>query len=209
MTRPLSRIRSRTSARDDGRGALEIAACCIAMRAPFSFTTRGDGGQASGARPRQRAVVLLVYNMLSDRCPLQTREPCRRPSNDRTIVSVAADQALPLWVTTCPRSGAMTEPDREFERWRDEYLRTPERDADFETLSGEPLQPLYTPEDVAELDHDRDLGYPGRYPFTRGVYPSMYRGRLWTMRQFAGFGTPEETNRRYKFLLAQGQGGLS
>jgi methylmalonyl-CoA mutase N-terminal domain/subunit len=95
------------------------------------------------------------------------------------------------------------------ERWEAQYRGTPERDADFETLSGEPLKPLYTPEDVADLDYHRDLGYPGRYPFTRGVYPSMYRGRLWTMRQFAGFGMPEETNRRYKFLLAQGQGGLS
>jgi methylmalonyl-CoA mutase, N-terminal domain len=102
-----------------------------------------------------------------------------------------------------------SEPGRERERWEAQYRATPERDVDFETLSGEPLQPLYTPQDVAELDHDRDLGYPGRYPFTRGVYPSMYRGRLWTMRQFAGFGMPEETNRRYKFLLAQGQGGLS
>jgi methylmalonyl-CoA mutase N-terminal domain/subunit len=97
----------------------------------------------------------------------------------------------------------------EFERWQEHYRKIPERDADFETLSGEPLQPLYTPADVAELDHDRDLGYPGRYPFTRGVYHSMYRGRLWTMRQFAGYGSPEETNARYKFLLKQGQGGLS
>ncbi len=97
----------------------------------------------------------------------------------------------------------------EHERWREHYRRTPERDVDFETLSGEPVEPLYTPADVEGLDHDRDLGYPGHYPFTRGVYHSMYRGRLWTMRQFAGFGSAEETNRRYKFLLKQGQGGLS
>ena len=97
----------------------------------------------------------------------------------------------------------------EYERWRDHYRKAGERDADFETLSGEPLEPLYTPEDVKELDYLRDLGYPGHYPFTRGVYHSMYRGRLWTMRQFAGFGTPEETNARYHFLLKQGQGGLS
>jgi methylmalonyl-CoA mutase N-terminal domain/subunit len=99
--------------------------------------------------------------------------------------------------------------DAEHERWLDHYRKTPERDADFETLSGEPIDPLYTPADVADLDHDRDLGYPGHYPFTRGPYHSMYRGRLWTMRQFAGFGSPEETNARYKFLLRQGQGGLS
>jgi len=97
----------------------------------------------------------------------------------------------------------------EFERWRDHYLKSGERDADFQTLSGEPLEPLYTPEHVKDLDHERDLGYPGHYPMTRGVYHSMYRGRLWTMRQFAGFGSAEETNARYKFLLKQGQGGLS
>ncbi|MFN2543778.1 MAG: methylmalonyl-CoA mutase [Actinomycetota bacterium] len=95
------------------------------------------------------------------------------------------------------------------ENWRDRYRKAGERDVDFQTLSGEPLEPLYTPEDVADFDYDRDLGYPGEYPFTRGVYPTMYRGRLWTMRQFAGFGSPEETNARYKFLLKQGQGGLS
>src|SRR5881398_2155582 len=97
----------------------------------------------------------------------------------------------------------------EYERWRDHYRKAGERDADFETLSGEPLEPLYTPDDVRGIDYERDLGYPGHYPFTRGVYHSMYRGRLWTMRQFAGFGTAEETNQRYKFLLKQGQGGLS
>jgi methylmalonyl-CoA mutase N-terminal domain/subunit len=93
--------------------------------------------------------------------------------------------------------------------WRQDFRRFGERDADFETISGEPLEPLYTPEDVPGLDHDRDLGYPGEYPFTRGVYHSMYRGRLWTMRQFAGFGSPEQTNARYKYLLDHGQTGLS
>src|ERR671930_410503 len=97
----------------------------------------------------------------------------------------------------------------ERDRWVDHYHKTAERDVDFETLSGEPLKPLYTPEDVADLDYARDLGFPGHHPFTRGVYHSMYRGRLWTMRQFAGYGSPNETNARYKFLLAQGQGGLS
>jgi methylmalonyl-CoA mutase N-terminal domain/subunit len=96
-----------------------------------------------------------------------------------------------------------------FERWRDHYRKAGERDADFQTLSGEPLEPLYTPEDLKDLDYERDLGYPGHYPMTRGVYHTMYRGRLWTMRQFAGFGSAEETNARYKFLLKQGQGGLS
>ncbi len=93
--------------------------------------------------------------------------------------------------------------------WRQIYRTAGERDADFETISGEPIEPLYTPEDVADIDYARDLGYPGEYPFTRGVYPTMYRGRLWTMRQFAGFGTAEQTNARYKYLLEHGQGGLS
>jgi methylmalonyl-CoA mutase, N-terminal domain len=95
------------------------------------------------------------------------------------------------------------------EGWRQRYREAGERDADFESISGEPVEPLYTPEDVKDLDYERDLGYPGEYPFTRGVYETMYRGRLWTMRQFAGFGTAEQTNARYKYLLEHGQGGLS
>ena len=78
----------------------------------------------------------------------------------------------------------------------------------FSTISGLENDPLYTA-DAVEVDYDRDLGYPGVYPFTRGVYPSMYRGRLWTMRQFAGFGTAQETNERFRYLLDHGQTGLS
>jgi methylmalonyl-CoA mutase N-terminal domain/subunit len=93
------------------------------------------------------------------------------------------------------------------ERWyRERFQRTPERDALFTTLSGAPVAPLYTSEDVGPLER---IGFPGEYPFTRGVYPSMYRGRLWTMRQFAGFGTAEETNERFRYLLDHGQTGLS
>ena len=99
---------------------------------------------------------------------------------------------------------------RRAREWMDEvYARQHERDALFETISGEPVAPLYTAEDTAELDPDRDLGYPGSFPFTRGPYPSMYRGRLWTMRQFAGFGTATETNERFRYLLEHGQTGLS
>src|SRR5690242_21639061 len=76
------------------------------------------------------------------------------------------------------------------------------------TMSGVEIDPLYTPDSV-DIDYERDLGFPGEPPFTRGVYPSMYRGRLWTMRQFAGFGTAEETNARFRYLLAHGQTGLS
>src|SRR4051794_14430429 len=75
-------------------------------------------------------------------------------------------------------------------------------------MSGVEVDPLYSPDNV-ELDYGRDLGSPGEFPFTRGVYPSMYRGRLWTMRQFAGFGTAEETNGRFRYLLDHGQTGLS
>jgi methylmalonyl-CoA mutase, N-terminal domain len=92
------------------------------------------------------------------------------------------------------------------ERWAERYAATPERPATFTTLSGEPVQPLYT---EADLPNGAEIGLPGEFPFTRGVYPSMYRGRLWTMRQFAGFGTAEETNARFRYLLDHGQTGLS
>src|SRR6186713_1305329 len=94
--------------------------------------------------------------------------------------------------------------------WREElYDRTPERQGElFSTISGLENEPLVTP-DTVSVDYDRDLGYPGVFPFTRGVYPSMYRGKLWTMRQFAGFGTAEETNERFRYLLDHGQTGLS
>src|ERR687897_3193380 len=98
---------------------------------------------------------------------------------------------------------------RRSHEWLEEYARNPERDALFDTISGHPVRPLYTEEDRAETDSERDLGFPGEYPYTRGIHPSMYRGRLWTMRQFAGFGTAEDTNARYKFLLQRGQTGLS
>jgi methylmalonyl-CoA mutase, N-terminal domain len=96
------------------------------------------------------------------------------------------------------------------EDWKRElYDAAPERTGElFSTISGLENGPLSTP-DTVEVDYDRDLGYPGVYPFTRGVYPSMYRGRLWTMRQFAGFGTAEETNERFRYLLDHGQTGLS
>jgi methylmalonyl-CoA mutase N-terminal domain/subunit len=98
----------------------------------------------------------------------------------------------------------------ETEEWRRElYDAAPERDGELtSTISGLENEPLYTPDNV-EIDYEHDLGYPGVYPFTRGVYPSMYRGKLWTMRQFAGFGTAEETNARFRYLLQHGQTGLS
>jgi methylmalonyl-CoA mutase, N-terminal domain len=94
------------------------------------------------------------------------------------------------------------------ERWEEAYAERDERDVEFSTISGVPIKPLYTPEDV-EGDFEEKLGYPGEYPYTRGVYPNMYRGRLWTIRQFAGFGSAEETNQRFKYLIENGQNGLS
>ncbi|MEA2277757.1 MAG: methylmalonyl-CoA mutase, N-terminal domain [Solirubrobacteraceae bacterium] len=95
-----------------------------------------------------------------------------------------------------------------YEEWLEAYSATPARDAEFQTLSGDDIKPLYTEADLP-ADRDGAIGVPGGYPFTRGVYPSMYRGRLWTMRQFAGFGTAEETNERFRYLLEHGQTGLS
>jgi methylmalonyl-CoA mutase N-terminal domain/subunit len=93
------------------------------------------------------------------------------------------------------------------ERWyREKFAATPERDALFTTISGEQIAPLYTSDDLPDPGQ---IGFPGEYPYTRGVYPSMYRGRLWTMRQFAGFGTAEETNERFRYLLDHGQESLS
>ncbi len=98
---------------------------------------------------------------------------------------------------------------RREDRWmRDVYGAVPERRGSFTTLSGEPIRPLYTQRDLP-TDPETAIGLPGEYPFTRGVYPSMYRGRLWTLRQFAGFGTSEETNARFRYLLDHGQTGLS
>ena len=100
------------------------------------------------------------------------------------------------------------------ERWNDETLaptlqKTPERPALFSTISSEPIQRLYTPLDLADTDYHKDISFPGEFPYTRGIHPTGYRGKLWTMRMFAGFGTAEETNARFKYLLSQGQTGLS
>jgi methylmalonyl-CoA mutase N-terminal domain/subunit len=104
---------------------------------------------------------------------------------------------------------ARSEDDSTAEWKRELYDAKPEREGElFSTISGLENEPLYTPDSV-DIDYERDLGYPGVYPFTRGVYPSMYRGKLWTMRQFAGFGGAEETNARFRYLLEHGQTGLS
>src|SRR5438093_2948257 len=99
-------------------------------------------------------------------------------------------------------------------RWERETLdpalkKSPERAASFTTVSGRPIERLYTAEDLAGVDYKRDLNDPGEFPYTRGIHPTGYRGKLWTMRQFSGFGTPEESNARNKALLRAGGTGLS
>ncbi|MHA2394132.1 MAG: acyl-CoA mutase large subunit family protein [Promethearchaeota archaeon] len=106
----------------------------------------------------------------------------------------------------------MTEFDKieeDMEGWKNSISNTKERQKKFRNLSDIDIKRLYTPNDVKELNYELDLGFPGHYPYTRGAYPNMYRGQLWTMRQFAGFGTAEQTNERYKFLIEHGQTGLS
>jgi len=96
------------------------------------------------------------------------------------------------------------------EKWEQETRpKFKDRPAKFVTVSSKPLNELYTPLDIQDLDYEQDLGFPGEYPYTRGVQGNMYRGRTWTMRQFSGFGTAKETNERYKYLLRHGQTGLS
>jgi len=102
----------------------------------------------------------------------------------------------------------------ERERWEQQTLepaldKHPERKQSFQTVSLEEVERLYTPADISDLDFNRDISFPGEFPYTRGIHPTGYRGKLWTMRQFAGFSTPEETNTRFKYLLDQGQTGLS
>ena len=108
----------------------------------------------------------------------------------------------------------LDELEREFERWEKETVpkwlsRLPERKKEFVTTSGITIKRLYTPLDIADKDYMRDLGFPGEYPFTRGIHATMYRARIWTMRQFSGFGTAEDTNRRFKYLIKEGETGLS
>jgi methylmalonyl-CoA mutase, N-terminal domain len=112
------------------------------------------------------------------------------------------------------KEAAATPEQAAVERWEQETLepalrKMPERKARFETVSLDAVNRLYTPADAAGVDFERDTSFPGEFPYTRGIHPTGYRGKLWTMRQFAGFSTPEETNQRFKYLMSQGQTGLS
>ena len=98
----------------------------------------------------------------------------------------------------------------EKKKWADNAAKSSRQlQTKFTTVSGEPIDLLYTPEDIAHLNYLSDIGFPGEYPYARGIHHNMYRGKLWTMRQFAGFGAPEDTNARYHYLLEHGQTGLS
>jgi methylmalonyl-CoA mutase, N-terminal domain len=117
-------------------------------------------------------------------------------------------------ITTADAPAIPREPSAKERSWEENTLRpalekSPERQSEFTTISGYPIRRLYTPADLPGWDPDRDLGLPGEPPYTRGIHSTMHRGRLWTMRQFAGFGTAEDTNQRFRYLLAQGQTGLS
>ncbi|MCK4857261.1 MAG: methylmalonyl-CoA mutase family protein [candidate division Zixibacteria bacterium] len=96
-----------------------------------------------------------------------------------------------------------------YDEWKAAAEKTANKEKKFVTVSAAPVKPLYTPVDIKDIDFQRDLGFPGEFPYTRGVHPSMYRGKPWTQRQFSGMGTPQQTNQRYHFLLNQGQHGLS
>jgi methylmalonyl-CoA mutase, N-terminal domain len=125
------------------------------------------------------------------------------PSKEVTSTAVTADS-----------SSSQRKPTAGEKAWEQKTLapaleKSPEQKAEFSTISGHPIRRLYTPADLAGWDPERDLGYPGDPPYTRGIHSTMHRGRLWTMRQFAGFGTAEDTNQRFRYLLSQGQTGLS
>ena len=98
---------------------------------------------------------------------------------------------------------------KERAKWEDRISNASETRNEFVTTSSRPVQRLYTPYEIANVDYNSDIGFPGEFPFTRGVYPTLYRGRLWTMRQYAGYATAEESNARYRYLIEQGQMGLS
>jgi len=112
-------------------------------------------------------------------------------------------------VPDAKRNPSKAERDWEEKTLKPTLEKTPERPSDFTTVSSYPIKRLYTQADLPEWNAERDLGYPGEPPYARGIHSTMYRGRLWTMRQFAGFGAAEDTNRRFRYLLSQGQTGLS
>src|SRR5213080_3096091 len=170
------------------------------MRRPERRAAASSGARGADAETAAgTATTAQMTTVTNERTTWISARPAdgRRAKARRRIAAVAT--------TEDPRAQA----DGTAEWKRELYDAKPEREGElFSTISGLENEPLYTP-GSADVDYDRDLGYPGVYPFTRGVYPSMYRGKLWTMRQFAGFGTAAETNARFRYLLEHGQTGLS
>src|ERR1700756_4388858 len=128
---------------------------------------------------------------------------------NRDVKTTKAVKTLPTQSFESVRKPSAAEHEWEEKTLAPTLQKTPDRDADFTTVSSYPIRRLYTQADLAGWDAERDLGFPGQPPYTRGIHPTMYRGKLWTMRQFAGFGTAEDTNARFRYLLSQGQTGLS
>src|SRR2546430_2068838 len=164
---------------------------------------RRTGSRRPGGRTRSRAGA-----------PASRRRHCRRTAApgepEWETKPIRARRGAPRGASVARRQLMALRHKTAYEDWATRYRagkRAPKETAT--TISGMPVEPLYTPQDLAGWRYDEKLGYPGEFPYTRGVYPSMYRGQLWTIRQFAGYGTAEETNRRYKFLLSHGQAGLS
>ncbi len=127
----------------------------------------------------------------------------------RDVKTTKAVKTLPTQSFESVRKPSAAEREWEEKTLAPTLRKTPDRDADFTTVSSYPIRRLYTQADLAGWDAERDLGFPGQPPYTRGIHSTMYRGKLWTMRQFAGFGTAEDTNARFRYLLSQGQTGLS
>ena len=160
--------------------------------------------QTAFARRRRGAAALPFHPVINN-----TGSPLRI-DNRQDIAGKANERRL-----------AKEMPDREkikeiregYEKWTDDLKpkleKRPERRPEFVNMSGVPIKRLYTPMDTDDIDYMEEIGFPGQYPYTRGVQPTMYRGRFWTMRQYAGFGSAEETNQRYHYLLQAGQTGLS
>ena len=124
-------------------------------------------------------------------------------------LKAGSQTVIPAESPASPRNPSAQEKSWEQQTLAPTLAKNPERQAEFTTISNYPIRRLYTPADLADWSPERDLGYPGEPPYTRGIHSTMHRGRLWTMRQFAGFGTAEDTNQRFRYLLAQGQTGLS
>src|SRR3984957_19328594 len=125
------------------------------------------------------------------------------------VLKVGSQTVVPSQSPASPRNPSPDEKSWEKNTLAPTLAKSPERQSEFTTISNHPIRRLYTPADLPDWSPERDLGYPGEPPYARGIHSTMYRGRLWTMRQFAGFGTAEDTNQRFRYLLAQGQTGLS